>query len=480
MKKKNLARSAMAIAAAALAYVGATAYTGHRFQQMYEARLDTLEKDMPLLQLAGRHVERSLFSSTFRTRIGFGCSLGLGTSDAPFTVEFTDHVRHGPLPGLRGFGAASIDTTIVLPPSAPAGLRAYVEGLERGAIRTAVSYGGGYNTALRLPAGEAAGSFGKLGWAKVTLDASGDPDGSSAMRVNATLPEVTLQGTGDYRANAKLSNLRMSSETHGAGGSLWMRPGTSAIDIDDVELGAQLGDSTMTAQLKRMKYKSELTREQELLGGTATISADAVLQFGSDGKPLVFDQIEVLESFKRLHAPTPERLAAASSAGLPGCQAGQAAQDAADDDETAKSARLQAQTQDLLLQLLQLLPHSPEFALDKFAFGYEGQRGELSYSVGIRDFVLGKDETLASAQPRLIKAAKVQASLKLPAAWIDKFAEGAGQAAGANDRAAQAQGMLDLAIGKGLVVRTGDVIAADFVFEHGAVTVNGKKLGGAQ
>ena len=112
--------------------------------------------------MVDRQTEKGLFSSTFSGSVRIGCVPDMtagkdgkdGNSAKPLVIGFKDHVFTGPLPGFKGFGAAVVESQILLPADAPEGLRNYVAGMKPQDIRTEVGYGGNYKTALRLPAGD--------------------------------------------------------------------------------------------------------------------------------------------------------------------------------------------------------------------------------------------------------------------------------------------------------------------------------------
>lgn len=470
MKRKTLTGVAAAVAALAAVYIGATAYTGHRVAAAYEARLDQAEKQMPFLRFVDRKVDRGLLSSTFNTGLRVGC-LNAGAAKnggpnavPPFEIRFVDHVRHGPFPGFAGFGAATIDSQIVLPASAPEALRNYVAGLEPADIRTQVGYGGDYRTAVRLPAGEIAAGGGKLSWPETRLAGSGLVNGE-ANAVEATLPELVFQSDEPKGSRFRLTDLRMRSENHGSG-SLWMRAGNGAVKIGSIELQTRLGERPLSLRLSKLDYTTEVANDKDLMSGSLAMRADAALSLGDEAKPLLFENIELKESFKRLHVPTIQKWFEGAMAELSNCET-----DAAPAAEQAERARQQAE------QLLPLLAHDPDVAIEKFALTHEGRRGELSYSAGVHGFRLAEGEEFAAALPRLAQALTLRANARLPVAWVEKvgaFGAGSDQA---QLRAVQTEAMLDHAIGQGFVVRDGDDLTTALVFERGTPTLNGKPLG---
>ncbi|MGJ7498218.1 YdgA family protein [Variovorax sp. RT4R15] len=459
MKKAAVAAALVVLVGGA--YLGATAYTSHRIAAAYDARVAKLEQQLPFLRVVDRQTDKGLFSSTYSGNVRIGCipDAAGGKADKPLLIGFRDHVRNGPLPGFAGFGAAVIDSEIVLPAEAPEGLRKYLAGMKPQDIRTTVGYGGGYQTALRLPAGDYTLPEGQLSWPEMRAIGAGRLDGSSAS-FDGSLSEFAFRGTdkGDGKgASFKLVNLRWQGANRGEG-SIWLRPGTSRIEIERVELLAEAGGKPFSAQVGKISYATELSAEQDLLQGKATITANATLQIGPDAKPIQLDQIELQESFKRLHAPTLQKVLETSMADLSACGA-----------EGAPAVDAAARGQEMLRMLAQLLPYAPELSVDKLAVGYEGQRGELSYAVSAPGLTAQDIETPGALQGKLQQNLVLRANARLPAAWIEQL--------GAQQQVAQADTMLDLAVGKGFVVRDGDHVTSSVVVERGAILVNGKPFG---
>ncbi|RZL89187.1 MAG: DUF945 family protein [Variovorax sp.] len=323
MKKSAVAAAVVVVIGGA--WLGATAYTGHRIAGAYEARLAKLEKQFPFLRVVDRQTDRRLLSSTYSGKVQVGCVPDAAAGDKggkPLVIGFRDQVRHGPLPGFQGFGAAVIDSQITLPEDAPEALRKYVAGMAPEDIRTTVGYGGDYKTALRLPAGEVAFPAGQLSWPEVRATGSGKLDGS-ASSFDGHVPEIAFRGTDrpDARAvNFKLVNLRFQGANQGAG-SVWLRPGTSSMEVERIELLGDADGKAISAQIGRIRYLTELGADKDLLNVKATIAADATLQFGADAKPIQLDNIEFQESIKRLHGPTLQKVLDASMADLSTCGA---------------------------------------------------------------------------------------------------------------------------------------------------------------
>ncbi len=492
MKKNSLTGVVAAVVVLAAGYLGATAYTGQRVASAYEARLDKVEKQFPFLHLVDRQADRGLFSSTFTTGVTLGCATG---PDA-FVVRFRDHVRHGPFPGFDGFGAAEIDSEILLPAGAPEAVRSYLASLKPGDLRTRVAYDGSYRTVARLPAGEMSGSGIKAKWPEARITGSGSFDGAGANRYEASLPELSVEHSSDERTSSlRLVGVALRGETQGntqgSGGNPWLQSGTNAWEVGKVELRTQSGDDPVSLDLAPLKYTASVDVDKDLFGGKAAITTSAVLKIGRDAKPVQIDDIEFQESFQRLYGPALQKLSEDSLTDMSVCGA------AGDSDPDAQAAQMAKAQERMTAVMMQMLPHDPSISLDKLSLRFGGQPGQLSYSAGVQGFEPKPNENLMDAMPRIVQALTVKADASFPAAWIrqlgalgqeDTAAAGAGAGVGAgagagvgmgtaSQRFAQADAMLDIAAGKGFIVRNGDDISTHFVMEHGVGTLNGKPFG---
>lgn len=469
MRKAAVAAAVVVLAGGG--WLGATAYTGHKIAAAYDARLAKLEQQFPFMRVVDRQADKGLLSSTYSGKVQVGClpeTAGGDKAGKPLVIGFRDHVRHGPLPGFTGFGAAVIDSQITPPGEAPEPLRKYLAGMTPQDIRTTVGYGGDYKTALRLPAGDFALPAGQLSWPEVRATGSGKLDGS-ASSFDGHLPEIAFRSTdkaGTQALNFKLVNLRWQGANQGEG-TIWLRPGTSSMEVERIELLGDTGGKAVSAQIGKIKYLTELGADKDLLKIKATITADATLQFGADAKPIQLDNMEFQETIQRLHGPTLQKVLDASMADLSTCgAAGAPPVDAA------------ARGQEMLRLLAELLPFDPEISVDKLAVSYQGQRGELSYAVSASGLTAKDVEAQSALQRQLQQKLVLRADAKLPVAWIEQLGTLGGDAAGAAQRVAQANTMLDLAIGKGFVVRDGDHVTGKLRMERGAILVNDKPFGG--
>ncbi|MEJ8851093.1 YdgA family protein [Variovorax rhizosphaerae] len=453
-------------------YLGATAVTGNKIAAAYETRAEKLEKQFPFLHVVDRQTEKGMFSSTYGGKLRIGCAPAAGEADKPgktLDIGFRDHVRTGPLPGFSTVGAAVIESEVILPDEVPEGVRKYLAGMKPQDIRTVISYGGDYDTKVRLPGGNQDLPQGKLTWSDVHLSATGNLDGG-AFTFDGTLPEFVYAGSekdGKSTLNIKLAKLRWHGTSLPAD-SVWLRPGTSTVDIERVEVLASAGDKPVFAQIGKFKYLTEVKADKDLLDGKAAITADATLRVGEDAKPIQLDNFEFQESVKHLHGPTLQKAMETSMAQLSSTCDG-----VKPSEEDAAALGLE-----MMRTLAQLLPHTPEVSINKLAVTYEGQRGELSFSASAPGLTAEDVKDPMSIQTKLQTHMLMKANAKLPVAWVQLLGERGGDPAGAPQRGAQAHSLVELAVGKGFAVREGDFLTSAAVLEKGALLVNGKPMMG--
>jgi uncharacterized protein YdgA (DUF945 family) len=471
MKKAAIAAAVVVLVGGS--YVGATAYTSNKIAEAYEARIAKLEQQYPFVHIVDRQARKGLFSTTYSGSVRIGCAApaaGDGKEGKALLVGFKDHVRAGPLPGFDGFGAATIDSQIILPPEVPEAVRKYFAGMKPEDIRTRVNYVGDFRTTVRLPAGDFALPEGKLRWPEIHATSAGKLDGSS-LGLDARVPEIEFVGTpkddGVKGTQVKLVNLNWHG-TSTAGNGVWLRPGESTIEIERAEVETRIGIRPFSAQVGKIKHRTELHADKDMLDSKVTLSADATLRFGGDdAKPVQLDNIELQESVRQLHGPTLQKALDSAMAHLSAC-------DAKPLSETDAMER----GFDMLHAFAELLPYSPEMSVDKLAVTFDGQRGELSYSVSAPGFTKEDLESPMSIQAKLQTSMVFKASGKLPVSWIEAYGARAGDEETAPRRIVQLKSMVEFVVGQGYAVREGEFLTSSAVIDKGAVTLNGKPIGG--
>jgi uncharacterized protein YdgA (DUF945 family) len=174
------------------------------------------------------------------------------------------------------------------------------------------------------------------------------------------------------------------------------------------------------------------------------------------------DRIELKASIKRLHAPAyrklVERLMQASSC-----------------DQAGSRPDPQAMVAALQQDLMQLLRHNPEYALDKFALEFGGQRGEVSYALGVQG-VTAEDMKLPITAV-LATRGQIRADLKLPVTWIELLSAQVYSQLTENAPPPElVTAMLEQFTSEGLIERQGEQLSSSLRYGQGVLQVNGKPV----
>ena len=447
------------------AYVGLSAYSGSVVHKHYTEALDKMQKEgalPPILKVTDSKYEQGLLSSTATLSLQLGCALPGAATPAPVVTLHGD-IAHGPFPAFSSLGLARIDTSIALPPDAPAPLRAWLAGMKPGAIRTTIGFGGASSTSVDLPAGQFKQDDGQLQWkpmhARFQLDGA-----RKNFSYDLDMPEVALDFSGDSGAGSfKLVNLRGQADGTVVEGML-MGSGTGAFTLDQAQVQTDSPGGKLLFNLNQLKYTTKSQEANDLLDASVALTGTADFKMGD--KALKLDKIEVQESMKRLHAPTLRKLSLGFWQSLGGslCAAGNS--DLAETMEEQQAA--------MLAGMAQLLPYNPEYSVDKVAVSYEGKEGTLAYSVAANGMTAQDLQT--PDRNNLLGKITAKASGKVPLAWLEKIAAESGKDRELSPQETQQQldSAIDSLVKEGYIIREGDFISSSAQFEHGQLTINGK------
>ncbi|MCW7539304.1 YdgA family protein [Aquabacterium sp. A7-Y] len=456
------------VALAAAAYVGGTAYVGQRLQTELEAQPAKLQQQLPFIKIAGQSYDKGLFSSTRTVTLQFGCEPAAADGQAnegeaarkPLLLTVRDHISHGPLAGGK-LGAAVIDTELELPPETREALAKLFGEQKPFAARTVVGFGGEYTSDVSSPALQVTGQQGEqLSWKGVTGTVRSDAAGTF-MNYQFSAPGIEVNDPGKG-GKLVVSGLRFQGEGRPVSAGSFLMVGKDEGEIASIEFSGQppvqqaaAAGEPLKFSLANLKFNSDTSVEQELLNSKLSLTGTGMI--GSTK----LDKLELEGSLKRLHAPSYQRMMAKMMKASFSCEAKA--------DEADPQAMLAAMQEDLIA----LLPHNPEYALDKLAVEYGGKRGELSYSVGVQ----GVSEADLKTPPMALMMTKgqVKADIKLPVSWIEQIA-GKAPVQGAAAQPEMVGMMLDQFAAQGYIVRDGDFVGASLRFEKGALSLNGKPL----
>lgn len=460
MNAKLIAGVAGGAVLAAAVVVGGAAVTGSQAKKQLQAVPLAWQTQWPMLKVVDQSYDKQLFSATHKVTLQIGCTPAAGAaSGEPLLLTFSQHVQHGPLPGLRSVAAAVIDTELVLPEAQRKALAELTGDQPPLTAHTVVGLTGAHHTRLVTPQFQVRGPKGEqFGWQGLQMDI--DSNGST-FKYDLSLPGASVSARDEKMAiDMKLAGIKAHGEANGSG-SLWLRAGKAEGELGLLELSmagpAAQAQPPLKLSFSQLKLSSDSSLDKGLISGTGRFSGR-----GAVGD-LKLDKIDVQVSIKRLHAASYERLMQHMMDVSNTCDAGQAA---------VAPQMLLAQMQE---DLLGLLPFSPEYSLDKLALEIDGKRGEASYAFGVNG--VSEAELKQPLPALLMSKAQLRGQAKLPLAWVESaFVRFGG---GQGDTAAQAE-MMNVMLTRmttdGFVVREGDMLSTQFSFDKGQMLVNGKPL----
>ena len=152
---------ALVVAGVILAYPVAAWLIGLSAEHTWQQREQQVNQRFPFFETVRREYHRGVYSSTEEVTYRIGGSLansmraipgGAQTTDLQLTVRNTIH--HGPLPQLRAFAPATIDTEVVLPPQIGQKLAEVFGDQAALGIHTRLHWLGGSTTTVHSPAFE--------------------------------------------------------------------------------------------------------------------------------------------------------------------------------------------------------------------------------------------------------------------------------------------------------------------------------------
>lgn len=461
-------------ALAAAAVVGASAWSGTRVRAHLNGIASGLPAELPLMRITGVREERGLFSSTQTVSLEWGCPVAPAPSPAPASpaasaaparapLQFgvRHRIAHGPFPGARDVAAAVIESELFVPAAA--------QQTPRALARTRVAFGGAYQTQLTVPASTYTSAGGdRMAWQvlRADIEASGWGPGAR-LRYRWAMPGMSVR-VDDGRAAMEmtLDDLKARGEMR-VGRPFWLAAGHDDSEVGTVRLSAKgVGPTAdrppVTLSFNGLRSATDTSIDRDLLGLTTRLTGS-----GAVGDTRV-ERLEMQTSLRRLHVPAytalmkeamnPAMLCADAPGGAP--------------------ADVSQRLAPLTRALGALLPHDPAFTLDTLAFEMDGQRGELSYAVGVEGVT--EADLALPMQSMLTRKARLSGQARLPVPWIRKLLAGLG-----GERAAMAaqpemlDALLEQMAGQGLVVRDGDLVASKFEMARGQLSVNGRAVGEA-
>lgn len=453
-----------AVVVAALA--GGPAIIGGKVQGEVQGAYARVFQQLPFIRLVEQRYDKGWMSATHTATIEVGCETPAGPDgqggSKPIRFTVIDTIQHGPLPGFSAAALARVQTEVRLASEGKAEVEKAFGGQPLLKSNTVVSYGGGTKGSFESPkAGFTAPDGSVVAWDGLAGTFSGSDFTGRSTTFEARAPSLSVKSPKDG-GELTMSGLRMAGKTQRPGDYMFLSVGTTEGGIDSISFkaapsiaraasGMPRPGQPVSVSMTALKFKSDASLDKDL--AASIVSMSGAMQVND----VKIDKIEFAGGMRRLHAPSYEKGMQAFMKQAYACPKPGEAQDP------------QAVLAPMIDLLKGLLPHNPEYAVDKMAATYKGKEGVISYSVSTQGVT---DEDL-KAPPMMVFMGKgvVKASASLPLAWVEEIAASVAPA-----QAQQLPMMLDQLSAQGLVKREGELLKADFNFTAGKATLNGQPV----
>ena len=253
----------VAIVVVALAYPAAAWLLGFSVERQWQEREQHFTEQVPYINIVKRDYRRGVYSSTEEVTYGLGSSIaktvraaghGEWVDHAQFTVRNTIH--HGPLPQLRAFAPATVDTQIVLPPEVHAKLVTALANKGELTIHTRMNWFGGGTTLItsapfQIPLEKGV----ELAWRGVDARVEyGRNYGSQSVAFES--PGLSFK---DATNSVTFGRLKLNSEMERAFDALDV--GTAHFTLADFAVDNQAKDFKLTLQNLALETRSQVSGE---------------------------------------------------------------------------------------------------------------------------------------------------------------------------------------------------------------------------
>ncbi len=443
--------SLIVVVVLALAYPAAAWFLGLSIEREWNAREQHVLQQIPYITVVKRDYRRGIYSSTEEVTYGLGDSI-LKTvraagqdwaNHAQFSVRNTVH--HGPLPQMRAFAPATVDTEIMLPPELRAKL-ADILGKQGGlTIHTRMKWFGGGTTLVestsfqvQLPQG------GEFAWRG--LDAKVDLGRNyGTQSVTAATPGFSVKNS---TGNVNFGTFKINSDMQLAFEAL--NVGTGHMTLSDLDIEAQTQAKPFKLTVQGLVIDTTSQVSGEFINNDFTLSTGAVAaqKFAATG-------IRYDIHLDHVHGPSASTLV----------QAIRAAQAEAATSFPAKDAGPQI-LEAFKKSGVDVLAHDP--ILDVRNTGFTTPDGELVLS--LKAALPGITRADLDVNPQLLTGAVLkflQASVdvRIDTALLDKLLDSSGQG---DTIAGQLQGLQR----QGYIKLDGKALTTHLNFQGGRLTVN--------
>jgi uncharacterized protein YdgA (DUF945 family) len=255
--------SIIVVVVVVLAYPAMAWLLGLSVAHQWKEREQHALGQIPYISIVKRDYRRGVYSSTEEVTYGLSGSIlksvrAAGRGEWGDHLQFTVHseIHHGPLPQMRAFAPATVDTQIVLPPEFREKLAAALGGKTGLTIHTRMKWFGGGTTLVKsTPFQVPMQGGGEVAWRG--LDAQVDLGrnyGTQAIKLNA--PGLSVKGP---TGNVTVGTLDLNTDTQLAFEA--MNVGTAHVGLADVDVEEKSKDFKLTLQKLSLDTKSSASGE---------------------------------------------------------------------------------------------------------------------------------------------------------------------------------------------------------------------------
>lgn len=440
--------SLIVVAVLVVAYPVAAWLIGLAAAHTWQTREQQLLERYPYIELVKRDYQRGVYSSTeevtYRLSSSFLKGLqgiaGADVSDFKVTVRNTIH--HGPLPQMRAFAPATVDTEIILPPNVQDKLVQLLGPHTGFVVHTRLNWLGGSTTVAHSPPFQQQTPDGAMLVSR-GIDATSElgPD----LKYHNT--EATAAGLSAKSAKGsfEIDDLRLQAKQQLAFEDVYVGPFNLTVGRVDI---AMTSPQERKIALQKVSIDSKSSVQGEYVDMDATFNADSLQVQQVSASHLIYE-------FRASHIHGPSLSAFTKSV--------QAAQ-----SEGSGTPAYTAKMQEALkTNGVELLLHDPVIEMPHIGFAMP--EGELSISLkasaqGLkREELDGPPMVLVGAFAKHVQAS---ADLRIDTALLDKFLDSSGKG---DKFALQLQGLQN----QGYLKLDGKALTTHLTYQDGQLKVNG-------
>lgn len=472
MNKKTIAGAAVALVV--VAYGGATWYLGQRAQSSYEEALVDLRQALGPEAIVSEEYHKGFFSSQAKLVLQWTPPRTAEQVEAnvppspPLRLAVNSNVHHGPLAGRR-LAAAVVDSRFAL------------EGLDAQATKdlakvtaptltTVHHLTGRHDLHFQLPAGEVGNEEMTLRWQAMVTDMTLSGD-RKRVKGSFQWPEFAMVGmpggTPDEDDEEAKPVARITMAMKGMDGTfeneviegMWLfGPGTGTVRLAEMDASSTPAAGGAATSLFSLK---EVAGSSTIESNGATISIATALNGKGSMGPLNFESVGFEEKFQRIDLETIKRFQQALIEAY----------------RTQGLANAASQTEERILALLEesaprLVAALPAYSM-KLMATYQGQQGQIEYGGEVQRAPSAEEVAQTGWKAALIKGSMLNASARLPKAWIAPIAEAAGKK---DMKSEDMDAMIGMAQAAGFLRQEGDNLTSVVKMEAGQVKLNGKSI----